>query len=358
MDSAVFFVAAVVLATPLLVLVYVIVQHLITHRSQPQDEPFEIRWRSGTRRFVQPDKGALGSPIAVAERYPELRRSDYKRGFGIGSEAWTLSAIAFVVAPFAGGFAKTLWDKGYYLPSAVLSLAAVLGPLLCGRAALRAAKDHREAMQLRAELLDGDFVLYFRPFTFDFASSVDDFELSTGSGAGYPVNITFEESLSATCLQWRLGVRAIGRKYDGVFGPKSIETSNKTWMQDAERLMELARLIVVIPASSKGSFWELQRIATSPGLMIKTVWIMPPKRIAPEFESDRDWGPVAKRCSAELGLPFPQYHKDGAIFCFNLRADAQIAVTVRRYSLNLLAGILAAVRPGRVNQIEAAPNLA
>jgi hypothetical protein len=358
MDRVIALLGIAAAAVPIMVAIYVIVQHLFAHgRGHSQNEPFEIRGPRAERRFVQRSDGNPQALISVAERTTGLTDARYKRGFGIGPEATAIILAAFVLELATGVVANTLSDNSNSLPAALVSILAVIIPLFCGLAAWRAAKEHRRAMQKRADLLAGDFVLYFRPFTFDFATSVHAHDLSTDAGGGYEINITFEESLSATYLQWSIGVQAIGRKYRGIFGPKSIETSNETWMQDAERLMRLARLIVIVPASSKGSFWELKQVSNDRELLTKTAWIMPPKRMARKFRPDDDWTPAALRCSAELDLPFPQYHKDGAIFCFDRQNDSEIAITLRPYSKNLLARVLATVRPGRVSELESSPIL-
>jgi hypothetical protein len=122
---------------------------------------------------------------------------------------------------------------------------------------------------------------------------------------------------------------ALGEEGESI-GAARLHSDEETWMSKFRFLAGRARVILTIPASSDGTFFEIEWLKNNM-LLEKTVFIMPPQtqlRTGEMLESwgrggeqhgEKDyaeiWSLMQKRCE-RIGLRFPDYHQKGGLIEF------------------------------------------
>ena len=111
---------------------------------------------------------------------------------------------------------------------------------------------------------------------------------------------------------------ALGRPHE-TFGAGRILTDDQTWQKKITRLMEAAKIILLIPSSHSGTLWEFEHIYHS-NLIEKCIFVMPPEgaehwRKDPEegwqhdhvfVDQKSDWENTGQALTG-LGIQLPPY---------------------------------------------------
>jgi len=92
------------------------------------------------------------------------------------------------------------------------------------------------------------------------------------------------------------------------FGAGRINTSDKTWRADLERLARVASILVVVPSDRPGTAWELEHLLQW-GLLSKCVFFQPPRSQDTVLDANR-WAEI----TAVKPLRIPPYEPDGQVF--------------------------------------------
>src|SRR5262249_48889449 len=103
---------------------------------------------------------------------------------------------------------------------------------------------------------------------------------------------------------------AIGDKLAS-YGAAKMRVEEQDWQGTFRRLADSSMLIFMLPGPSAACLWELSQIVRSPGLLEKTIFIMPRER--PKYPLHDVWQTTA-RMAAEFGVSFPPYSADGGYF--------------------------------------------
>lgn len=259
------------------------------------------------------------------------RREGFRRGYSVGAGASGLAMVASAISML--GLAVTVGSRPSgagdflvrFLPFAAVAVAI-------GMAGSAQASRSKKQQQTRLRRNAKGEALYFRPFTFDMTTETHETRLPQGMFSEGKLIVSMEEVLEATCLNNGLRLKSIGRLAT-VLGPETTVTPDSEWQELAVGLMIAARLIVVVPGSSPGSYWELQEIK-SRKFLGKTLWVMPPAPMSSRVaELTNGWAQCGSRCRAELGLAFPKYVSTGALFSYD---DATLEITIRPFDFGLI----------------------
>jgi hypothetical protein len=106
------------------------------------------------------------------------------------------------------------------------------------------------------------------------------------------------------------------------YGAAKITVKEQEWQATFHRLATASQLIFMMPGPSASLLWELSQIMRSPGLLEKTVFIMPREGRRSLVEA---WKKVSDM-AAELGVSLPSYSSEGCYF--RLREDGNPSETV------------------------------
>ena len=142
-----------------------------------------------------------------------------------------------------------------------------------------------------------DFILYLRPFD------------STGKAKRRPIGhsepLELEGQLSKACRNVAPFI-ALGKSLEFT-GAARIQTQDSDWKMNASILMQHARLIIMLPVSNPGTWWELERIIAQK-LIHKTVFLNAPRvliSVMPQFKQGKDWKEISELL-AGAGLKLPR----------------------------------------------------
>lgn len=146
-------------------------------------------------------------------------------------------------------------------------------------------------------------MLYLRPFASTGAIAETEVQLMPVPGAGKVLSglvmdrteADFEAGVEQALRPAGLLV-ALGEP-DGHIGAGRIAGLEADWQRAADRLMEAARLIVLLPSIRGGTLWEVERLLAG-GLIANTNVIDPPNNEAPGkagYSHSREWGEPSRR---------------------------------------------------------------
>lgn len=264
----------------------------------------------------------------------EMRSSPPARltGYRPGRKSRITSLIATVVgAPLAVGIASAFDFNHMGALLLIIPLALIAGAF--GRKAKHEALEEKAAERSSMRDVACGQVLYLRPFSLDSKISVYTEEIRSGTVSTEKIDVSLEEVLDATCLASRMNLVALGRSAV-TLGPEMVDASDAEWKSKVASKMRNSNLILVFPAHSPGSFWELQQIV-SKGYLEKTIWLMLPKLYwdSLPFMADQ-WATCAERCSGELGLALPDLNEAGAVFSFACPHNPAVS---RPFSIELIS---------------------
>jgi hypothetical protein len=165
-----------------------------------------------------------------------------------------------------------------------------------------------------------NFALYLRPFEFDSKFVRNDsannmFSIEAYYRPGFdPIERSLNDALEDTFPLVGLGMPEEGIKGIAIGG------SYENWKEVINIAIKESEMILVIPASSKGTVWEIGKILESNKLE-ETMFIMPPNNHNISYEGQEDiiniWEAAATKLSGTYNLSLPDYHKDGAIFGYD-----------------------------------------
>jgi hypothetical protein len=273
--------------------------------------------------------------LSLSDCTPEYEGTALK-GFGIsrGEQALVVLMAVVVAALLTGlmglmgiwGIVQPIWR----LPALLLTfiMLSIVGWIVYG---IVAAQSKRR-QQFELTQLDTAFVLYLRPFTFDLKSDVtsDSFGYKGPVAPGTPL----EEALGAVCLDVGLGLKAVG-PVEGQYGVDAVETDDARWREVVGDLMERADLIAMVPGGSEGATWEIRQLSAHPHLLEKTIWIMPPRTIAPgSVDLEREWDRIDPSAFQE---PPPPYTPEGMLFAYRTAPSLEAGIEVRPFSFIKIA---------------------
>lgn len=189
---------------------------------------------------------------------------------------------------------------------------------------LRVLYKHRRA-DLAAEALyrqiaeggscDTPFVLYLRPF-----GSTDAFRTRIKENRRSKANIVeFEAVLTASAKP--LPLLALGESLEHL-GAARIKTTDEEWKLVAERLMECAELIVILPSSRPGTLWEVEQLLAR-NWIAKSVIIDAPDKSRTEFSQEAEWSEIGALL-ARAGYTLPANDRKGRIMFFGAAKQPQL----------------------------------
>ncbi len=167
------------------------------------------------------------------------------------------------------------------------------------------------------------FTLYLRPFasTDHIGTEVERF-VRMRPVAGGPTILAMGsdrlefESILERALRPIGPLVALGAPLEHM-GAGRIRVDDSQWQDAIERLMEAARLIVLLPSSRPGTTWEV-RTLLSAGRLAKTIVVDPPDHLG---RSDRDYDPSAewqevRQAFASEGYAMPEDDPEGLLLYF------------------------------------------
>lgn len=163
------------------------------------------------------------------------------------------------------------------------------------------------------------YVLYLRPFDSTGRVLQDVHYESTDSRGEkrvrhkrFELEAQFAEAARRTCA-----FIGLGQSLEHV-GAGRIEVDDQSWKEAIRKLMQNARLIVMVPVTNPGTLWELDQIIENSWLS-KTLLLNIPEeeRIwdKPRFQQSDDW-PLIQQRLANAGFSLPSFSKSGRIIFF------------------------------------------
>ena len=169
---------------------------------------------------------------------------------------------------------------------------------IAGELAAFLSGDHIEEGKLPTE-----FGLYLRAFMTTDKLHIKGFDL---------------ETVLAYSIAPTLPLIALGQPGEHL-GSGRIQTTDEHWQQEILRLMDTARLILIIPSYRAGTLWEIATLRDN-GYFQKTIFIMPPEL---EFHGEvysTDWQKTVE-AAREVGVEFPLHISSGLFFRLNQKGE-------------------------------------
>ena len=160
-------------------------------------------------------------------------------------------------------------------------------------AQLLSAEDFRE------KELPPDFGLYLRAFMTTDRLHMKGFDL---------------ETMLAYSIAPTLPLLALGKPGEHL-GSGRIQTTDEHWQEEILRLMDAARLILIIPSHRAGTLWEICTLRDR-GYFEKTIFIMPPELSFRGGRYSEDWQKTVVAAQG-YGVEFPNHIPAGALFRLN-----------------------------------------
>ena len=183
---------------------------------------------------------------------------------------------------------------------------------------------------------DRPFTLYLRPFASMDQIDAESARLVNVATAGGPMlSVTSDRRELESEVE--LGMRrigplvALGAPLEHV-GAGRIRVDDSIWQDAIERLMDEARLIVLLPSARPGTYWEIQRILTA-GRLLKTIVVDPPDDLRPTdaiYDPSEEWDDI-RRVFASHGYQLPEDDPEGLLLYFG---QARTPVLVQNFSMN------------------------
>ena len=105
------------------------------------------------------------------------------------------------------------------------------------------------------------------------------------------------------------------------------EVEDNQWQEKLKLLAKHAKGILLMPALSEGTLWEVGYLMNHPQLLKKAIFLMPPKpeslraklKVKPSL-LEEEWALLLKAFRAE-GSNFPAYNKNGMLFTLNSQGN-------------------------------------
>jgi Ankyrin repeats (3 copies)/Ankyrin repeat len=126
------------------------------------------------------------------------------------------------------------------------------------------------------------------------------------------------ETIVAYSIAPSLPLLALGKPGEHI-GAGRIRTSDEGWQEEILRLMEAARLILIIPSHRTGTLWEIDTLRTL-GYFKKTIFIMPPELTFHDGKYSQDWKKTVTAAQA-VGVEFPNHIAEGVFFRLGENGD-------------------------------------
>lgn len=161
------------------------------------------------------------------------------------------------------------------------------------------------------------FSLYLRPF-----SSTDKFRYLIDKAAS---RVRPNEEYKDLERRIAEGMEDIARMYalgqpGEHIGARRIGTAEHEWKLFADELVRLATPIFIVPSTSPGTLWEIERLRES-GALPKTIFVMPRWDYLEERDYSDYWQTTSEELWSKLKLKLPKYYKEGAWFRLNEEWD-------------------------------------
>jgi tetratricopeptide (TPR) repeat protein len=121
--------------------------------------------------------------------------------------------------------------------------------------------------------------------------------------------VDLEEYLA--CKLDRSPLVALGDPDLDRFGPARVRTTDENWRRVLKPLAMEAQMLLVIPAATEGTSWEIEWVTTNK-LLHKTCFVMPPGAAHEAWWTD-NWEQV-RQGAVRLGLKVPEYTPEGCVF--------------------------------------------
>jgi hypothetical protein len=147
--------------------------------------------------------------------------------------------------------------------------------------------------------LPAEFGLYLRAFM-----TTDKLHLK-----GFDLETVLAYSIAPT-----LPLVALGKPGEHL-GAGRIQTTDEHWQEEILRLMQGARLILIIPSHRAGTLWEIATLQNG-GFLDKTIFIMPPELDFHGGTFSDDWHKTVL-AAKDAGVKFPGHIRAGAFFRLN-----------------------------------------
>jgi len=160
---------------------------------------------------------------------------------------------------------------------------------------------------------DKPFVLYLRPF-----GSTDAFKVRVLHGKSTR-EYELEKELSRATRPFGPLI-ALGESLEHV-GAGRIKSTDVDWQEVVSRLMRKALLIVIVPSSSPGTFWEIKQLLAE-NWIAKTVFIDAPNNSATAFTQETEWGEIVRLLSGR-GYQLPADDPKGRLIFFGASQSPQ-----------------------------------
>jgi hypothetical protein len=122
--------------------------------------------------------------------------------------------------------------------------------------------------------------------------------------------LDLEELLA--CRMDRSPLIALGNPELERFGPGRAQTTDDSWRKVLRALAMEAQMLLVIPAYTQGTSWEIEWVVTNKFLH-KTCFVMPPPGPGDETWWTDTWHEL-KTWSVRLGVNLPEYTPQGCLF--------------------------------------------
>jgi hypothetical protein len=170
------------------------------------------------------------------------------------------------------------------------------------------------------------FVLFLRPFISDakvyHKKELPDLTKSTKQRKKWVGEYDFEDTIKGLTPENSITIRVCAKNItaDGRF----LKFNDGEWKENVELLILESKFIFLIPASTEGTIWEVQRIFLH-RLLEKTVIIMPPK-LGEDFGIEEEWEKTRNIYRA-IGWHLPKYDIDGAFI--KLNANGNVITDIR-----------------------------
>jgi len=147
--------------------------------------------------------------------------------------------------------------------------------------------------------LPAEFGLYLRAFMTTDKLHIKGFDL---------------ETMLAYSIAPSLPLVALGQPGEHL-GSGRIQTTDEHWQEEILRLMDAARLILIIPSHRAGTLWEIATLREQ-GYFKKTIFIMPPELEFHGGKYSEDWQKTVAAAQS-VGVEFPYHIQTGAFFRLN-----------------------------------------
>ncbi|HKY38222.1 MAG TPA: hypothetical protein VJN18_19905 [Polyangiaceae bacterium] len=218
-------------------------------------------------------------------------------------------------------------EFAWYTEAGLWVLGIFLG--LIGHGLLQGAQEGSQrgrdgrAQQLLESCRRGDgqepFVLYLRGFAWDGRLTTQD--MSPHALGSYPTHIDFETILERAIAH--VGPLVSLGRHEELAGAGRVQ-SGEQWQLDVATLAARATQIVIVPANSPGTLWELEWLKTNARL--DACIVVMPMSPTQSLSYAGEWLQVSNEVN-KYGIHLPAYDSGGAVLRF--QNDGRVAKSAR-----------------------------